>query len=83
MDYDETFAPTARAETIQIMLAIAGAEDFDLVQFNIKTTYLNAIFNYFWTIQPILDFTTLRDLLMKSSYLYRHFHICIDILHFS
>ena len=40
-------------------------------------------FYYFWTIQPILDFTTLGDLPIKSSYLYRYFHICIDILHFS
>ena len=45
--------------------------------------HLDATFNYFWTIQPILDFTTSGDLLMKSSYLYRYFHICIDTLHFS
>ena len=42
LDYEETFAPTARTETIRLMLGIAGAEDFELVQFDIKTTYLNA-----------------------------------------
>lgn len=42
IDYQETFAPTVRAESIRILLAVAAVEDLDLVQFDIKTAYLNA-----------------------------------------
>lgn len=42
MDYQETFAPTARAESIRIILSIAGADGLHMVQFDIKTTYLNS-----------------------------------------
>lgn len=42
MDYQETFAPTARSKSIRIVLSIAGANGFHLVQFDIKTAYLNA-----------------------------------------
>lgn len=42
MDYTETFAPTARAESIRIILSITGAEGLFMIQFDIKTTYLNS-----------------------------------------
>jgi hypothetical protein len=42
IDYTETFAPTARAESIRILLSIAGADGLVLVQFDIKTAYLNS-----------------------------------------
>ena len=42
IDYTETFAPTARAESIRILLSIAGADGLILVQFDIKTAYLNS-----------------------------------------
>ena len=42
VDYTETFAPTARAESIRILLSIAGADGLILVQFDIKTAYLNS-----------------------------------------
>ena len=42
MDYTETFAPTARAESIRIVLSIVGAEGLFMIQFDIKTTYLNS-----------------------------------------
>ena len=42
MDYTETFAPTARAESIRIILSIVGAEGLFMIQFDIKTTYLNS-----------------------------------------
>jgi hypothetical protein len=42
MDYQETFAPTARAESIRIILSIAGADGLHMVQFDIKTAYLNS-----------------------------------------
>ena len=42
MDYTETFAPTARAESIRIILSITGAEGLFMIQFDIKTAYLNS-----------------------------------------
>ena len=42
MDYTETFAPTARAESIRIILSIVVAEGLFMIQFDIKTTYLNS-----------------------------------------
>ena len=42
IDYTETFAPTARAESIRILLSVAGADGLILVQFDIKTAYLNS-----------------------------------------
>ena len=42
MDYTETFAPTARAESIRIILSIVGAEGLFMIQFDIKTAYLNS-----------------------------------------
>ena len=42
MDYTETFAPTARAESIRIILSIVGVEGLFMIQFDIKTAYLNS-----------------------------------------
>ena len=42
MDYTETFAPTARAESICIILSIVGVEGLFMIQFDMKTTYLNS-----------------------------------------
>ena len=37
IDYHETFATSARAESIRIILSIAGADGLHMVQFDIKT----------------------------------------------
>ncbi|GJU91076.1 retrovirus-related pol polyprotein from transposon TNT 1-94 [Tanacetum coccineum] len=37
IDYDETYAPVARLESIRILLAIACANDFKLYQMDVKT----------------------------------------------
>ena len=42
IDYTDTFAPTTRAESIRILLSIAAADGLFLVQFDIKTAYLNS-----------------------------------------
>ena len=42
VDYNETFAPTARAESIRIILSIVAAEGLFMIQFDIKTAYLNS-----------------------------------------
>ena len=41
VDYDEIYAPVARYNSIQTVLAIANALDFELHQMNVKTTFLN------------------------------------------
>ena len=41
VDYDETFAPVARMESIRILLALACHLKFKLYQMDIKTAFLN------------------------------------------
>ena len=41
VDYDETFAPVARIESIRILLALACQLKFKLYQMDVKTTFLN------------------------------------------
>ncbi|GKB74837.1 retrovirus-related pol polyprotein from transposon TNT 1-94 [Tanacetum coccineum] len=45
IDYDETYAPVARLESIRILLAIACANDFKLYQMDIKSAFLNGFIN--------------------------------------
>ena len=40
IDFEETFSPVARFETIRILLALAALEDWDIESLNVKTTYL-------------------------------------------
>ena len=42
MNYHETFAPTAREESIRIILSTVGADGLHMVQFDIKTAYSNS-----------------------------------------
>jgi hypothetical protein len=41
LDFDETFAPVARLESIRILLAYATHHDFKLYQMNVKSAFLN------------------------------------------
>jgi len=41
IDYDETFAPVARLESIRILLAYACALNFKLYQMDVKSAFLN------------------------------------------
>ncbi|KAJ9545297.1 hypothetical protein OSB04_025004 [Centaurea solstitialis] len=41
IDYDETFAPVARIEAIQIFLAYAAHKNFTIYQMDVKTAFLN------------------------------------------
>ncbi|GJT12716.1 retrovirus-related pol polyprotein from transposon TNT 1-94 [Tanacetum coccineum] len=41
IDYDETYAPVARLESIRILLAYACALDFKLFQIDVKSAFLN------------------------------------------
>jgi hypothetical protein len=41
VDYSETFSPMVKFETVRIVMAITAADDLEIVQFDIKTTFLN------------------------------------------
>ena len=41
MDFDETFAPVARIESIRVLLALACHLKFKLYQMDVKSAFLN------------------------------------------
>ena len=43
VDYDETFAPVARMESIRILLALACQLKYKLYQMDVKTAFLNGL----------------------------------------
>ncbi|GJY37366.1 retrovirus-related pol polyprotein from transposon TNT 1-94 [Tanacetum coccineum] len=45
IDYDETYAPVSRLESIRILLAYACALDFKLFQMDVKSAFLNGFIN--------------------------------------
>ncbi|GJT66428.1 retrovirus-related pol polyprotein from transposon TNT 1-94 [Tanacetum coccineum] len=45
IDYDETYAPLARLESIWILLSYACALDFKLFQMDVKSAFLNGFIN--------------------------------------
>ncbi|GJX96303.1 retrovirus-related pol polyprotein from transposon TNT 1-94 [Tanacetum coccineum] len=67
IDYDETYAPVARLESIRILLAIACANDFKLYQMDVKSDFLNSFINKeVYVAQPpgFIDF-------QKPNYVYK------------
>jgi hypothetical protein len=40
VDYNETFAPVVRMETLRVLLTIAAAEDLEIHQIDVVTAYL-------------------------------------------
>ncbi|GJU03318.1 retrovirus-related pol polyprotein from transposon TNT 1-94 [Tanacetum coccineum] len=45
IDFDETYAPVARLESIRILHAYACAHDFKLFQMDVKSAFLNGLIN--------------------------------------
>lgn len=45
IDFDESFAPVARLESIRILLSIACIMDFKLYQMDVKSAFLNGFLN--------------------------------------
>jgi hypothetical protein len=41
MDYNETFSPVAMLKSVRILLAIAAYFDYEILQMDVKTTFLN------------------------------------------
>ncbi|GJY51966.1 copia protein [Tanacetum coccineum] len=67
IDYDETYAPVARLESIRILLAYARALDFKLYQMDVKSAFLNGFINEeVYVTQPsgFIDFA-------KPNYVYK------------
>ncbi|GKA77302.1 retrovirus-related pol polyprotein from transposon TNT 1-94, partial [Tanacetum coccineum] len=67
IDYDETYAPVARLESIRILLAYACALDFKLFKMDVKSTLLNDFINVeVYVTQPpgFIDFA-------KTNHVYR------------
>ncbi|GJV54882.1 retrovirus-related pol polyprotein from transposon TNT 1-94 [Tanacetum coccineum] len=67
IDYDETYAPVARLESIRILLASACALDFKLYQIDVKSAFLNGFINEeVYVAQPpgFIDFA-------KPNYVYK------------
>ncbi|GJX96560.1 retrovirus-related pol polyprotein from transposon TNT 1-94 [Tanacetum coccineum] len=67
IDYDETYAPVARLESIRILLAYVCALDFKLFQMDVKSAFLNGFINEeVYVAQPLgfIDFA-------KPNHVYR------------
>nr|GEV98619.1 transposon Ty3-G Gag-Pol polyprotein [Tanacetum cinerariifolium] len=67
IDYDETYAPIARLESIRILLAYVCALDFKLFQMDVKSAFLNGFINEeVYVAQPLrfIDFA-------KPNHVYR------------
>lgn len=45
IDYEETYAPVARLESIRILLAFACYKKFTLYQMDVKSAFLNGYIN--------------------------------------
>ena len=43
LDYDETFLPVAHFESLQLLLALAALEDWEVHQLDIKLAFLNGV----------------------------------------
>ncbi|GJY60299.1 copia protein [Tanacetum coccineum] len=75
IDYDETYAPVARLESIRILLAYACALDFKLFQMDVKSAFLNGFINeeeYGILRGPALETVSIcRTLIMRGDYMDR------------
>jgi hypothetical protein len=44
VDYEETFSPVVRHESVRTVLSIAAVEDLEILQLDVKTAFLNSEF---------------------------------------
>ncbi|GJY30705.1 retrovirus-related pol polyprotein from transposon TNT 1-94 [Tanacetum coccineum] len=73
IDYDETYAPVARLESIRILLAYFCALDFKLFQTDVKSAFLNGFINKeVYMAQPMgfIDFEKLDHVYKLKKALY-------------
>ncbi|GKD45063.1 copia protein, partial [Tanacetum coccineum] len=74
IDYDETYAPVARLESIRILLAYACALDFRLFQMDVKSAFLKGFINEeVYVAQPpgFIDFVKPNHVYRLKKALYR------------
>nr|GEX98300.1 copia protein [Tanacetum cinerariifolium] len=74
IDYDETYSPVARLESITILLAYACALDFKLIQMDVKSAFLNGFNNEeVYVAQPLgfIDFAKPNHVYRLKKALYR------------
>ena len=43
IDYDETFSPVARFESLRLLIALAALEDWEIHQLDVKSAFLNGV----------------------------------------
>lgn len=67
IDFDETFAPVARLESIWMMLVFACYHDFVVYQMDVKSTFLNWYFKERVYVEKPLGFKDLE----KPSYMFK------------
>ncbi|GJS69018.1 retrovirus-related pol polyprotein from transposon TNT 1-94 [Tanacetum coccineum] len=73
IDYDETYAPVTRLESIRILLAYAFTLDFKLFQMDVKSAFLNSFINKeVYVAQPsgFIDFEKLDHVYKLKKALY-------------
>ncbi|GJY53943.1 retrovirus-related pol polyprotein from transposon TNT 1-94 [Tanacetum coccineum] len=73
IDFDETYAPVARLESIRILLACACEHDFKLFQMDVKSAFLNGFINEeVYVAQPLgfVNFEKPNDVLKFKKALY-------------
>ena len=64
IDFEETFAPVARLESIGILLAIACSLKFKLYQMDVKSAFLNGLLKKKFMWSNLKDLKTQRSLIM-------------------
>ena len=67
IDFDETFAPVARLESIRILLAIASHLNFKLYQMDVKSAFLNGMLEKEVYVEQPKGFVDPRDRMMSTS----------------
>ena len=58
IDYDETFSPVARFESLRLLLALAALEDWEIHQMDVKSAFLNGMLDKEIYMEQPQGFTT-------------------------
>jgi len=56
IDYEETFNPVVKFDSVRTILFVAAAEDLNLTQFNVCTAYFNGFLREFIYMQQPIGF---------------------------
>ena len=67
IDFDETFAPVARLQSIRILLAIAIHLNFKLYQMDVKSAFLNGMLQEEVNVEQLRVLLILTDRMMFTS----------------